>query len=83
MKVLVVDGPLQGNVHDVGGRPQFEIPVGASGGNIEKMTHYIHNFYIFGQAIKVASIHINAEDIQKSQVIAYILSEKAKETLVD
>jgi hypothetical protein len=79
MKVLIVDGPKAGEVMNPEG-PDFKMPVP---GKPDGVIYYAHRFWIFGQSLWIASIHLTIDDVSRAHVAAFILSDKAKEVLDD
>jgi hypothetical protein len=77
MKVLAVDGPIAGKVNDIE-QPDFKYPTSGT----DSVTYYAHRFRVLGHEIWIASIHLDAGDINDDFVFNAILSDKAREVLI-
>jgi hypothetical protein len=77
--VLVIDGPAQGKVYAIKGH-RFSVPgevrVNAT---MPQITYHIHKFYLLGRFLRVASVHLNSDDIDLKDAFDLIASDKAKE----
>jgi len=80
MNVLLVDGPRVGEVMDAA-KHTFPVPAFSDGQTIVSTTYYVHRFYLFGQPLWLASIHLMAEDVRPTDVVSVILSDKAIQAL--
>lgn len=82
MKVLCVDGPARGNVHDIEGNTGalFRIPSVVSPGHI--VVYYVHNFQIAGMMMRIASVHLMSDDIRPYDVFDLVVSDLAKQAAV-
>lgn len=76
MKVLLVDGPEAGKLTTADG-PEIHLP--EPGGPV---VYYVHFFWASGARIMLGSVHDNTDNVSPGDVANVILSDKAKEAMV-
>lgn len=86
MNVLFVDGPEAGEIRDVKGwRIQAYVPatspiLGDPNDEValKPLVYHIHRFVICGRILRLASLKLNADDINLYRVFSLIVSDKGK-----
>ena len=83
MKVLCIDGPARGKIHDIrnnlGGR--FLCTDIISGQS--DVMYYIQRFQVAGIMFWLSSIHMFPDDINPHDVFEFVVSDLAKQALVE
>jgi hypothetical protein len=78
MKVLILDGPNEGDIMDVNG-PSFMVPV-LGMNEVRQVQYHVHRWYLFGGTLNVASI--SAIKPPGGQAWRLVISDKAREAEV-
>jgi hypothetical protein len=76
MKVLCIDGPYAGKIHDSRGSHRVYAISSPSGPH--ELLYYIHHFVLLNRTIRLASIHPAVEDINLNEVYELIASALVK-----
>ena len=82
MKVLCLDGPERGKIHDLRDNigTRFIFPSVTTGHNI---VYYIHRFQVAGLHMRIASVHLYAEDIRPDDMYEFVVSDLAKQAAIE
>jgi hypothetical protein len=77
MMVLLVDGPERGNVIEMKDN-HIVLPTFAGHDDIQNTIYHAHQSQLLGKVLRVASIHLIANNIDPDNLFDLIASDKAK-----
>ena len=80
MKVIIVDGPIRGQLRGVDDQRFVVFERGVNiFGPMKEVTYHVHRISLFGVHVNIASIQYDQAEIKGYDIFEYVASNMAKE----